>query len=239
MVPRLTEIFHTFPLVIAHRGASSSYIENTHKALSRALEVGADMIEVDLRLTLDSIPVLFHDADTQRLSGEKRVISESTFDELKKVPLGGSERILTLEEGLDLLRGRIPLNVEIKCAGGGIALAQFLREKGAGSKVIVSSFLREELEIFGKMEPYYPLSLLIRKPSLEDIDSLPPGRYLSLNVNRRYLDRSRVEKADKRGIPIFAYTVNHLDPYLKLRDMGVSGFFTNIPQEMVEWRGMS
>lgn len=102
------------PLVLAHRGVAVSHPENTMKAFQAALEVGADGIEFDVFQIADGTVVVFHDENTQRLTGENRNIVEMTWDEVSKLRVNGTERIPLLEEVLAEYSGKLLLNIELK-----------------------------------------------------------------------------------------------------------------------------
>ncbi len=101
----------------AHRGlhdAAAGVPENSLAAFARAIERGCG-IELDVQLSSDGIPIVFHDATLDRVCGRAGRVCELTAAELTAIPLGGSEqRIPTLAEVLDLVGGRVPLLVEIK-----------------------------------------------------------------------------------------------------------------------------
>ncbi|HMV51450.1 MAG TPA: glycerophosphodiester phosphodiesterase [Blastocatellia bacterium] len=102
------------PLVLAHRGVAVRHPENTMKAFQAALEVGADGIEFDVFQIADGTVVVFHDENTQRLTGENCNIVEMTWDEVSKLRVNGTERIPLLEEVLAEYSGRLLLNIEMK-----------------------------------------------------------------------------------------------------------------------------
>ena len=99
---------------IAHRGLSAEYPENTLLAFQKALEVGADGIETDLRLSLDEEVILFHDADLKRITGYDNRPEALTLAALKKLDAGEGESIPSLDELLQLTQGRTTLILEIK-----------------------------------------------------------------------------------------------------------------------------
>lgn len=102
---------------IAHRGFHDNHTgcpENTLPAFTRAVERGYG-IELDVQLTKDKIPVVFHDYDLKRAAGVPKRVDRCTFDELRRYPIFGSEeRIPSFSEVLKLVSGRVPLIVEIK-----------------------------------------------------------------------------------------------------------------------------
>ena len=102
------------PLLIAHRGASAEKPENTLGAFRRALALGVDGIELDVRVTRDGVPVVFHDASLRRLTGEPGRIATRTSRELKTLRVLGAGSIPRLAAVLSLVRGRAILQIELK-----------------------------------------------------------------------------------------------------------------------------
>jgi glycerophosphoryl diester phosphodiesterase len=225
-----------YPAVIAHRGASRDSTENCESALIMALRSGADMIEVDVRTTADGRFVLFHDESTERLAGVKLVIEETGLEDLRSVNLRGGEYILTLEEALDIVPGEIPLNLEIKSRKTGRELGEFVRKLPGARRLIISSFMREEVDAFREASPGTPVSILVRKPGPADVRSASEDGFFSINVGVRYFDEWLVRECESVGIPLFLYTVNEEEKFVTLAGMGVTGFFTDRPSDMVRWR---
>lgn len=109
---------------VAHRGASGSYPENTLLAFRKALEIGADEIELDLHSTKDGHLVVMHDGTVDRTTDGTGAIGEMTLTEIKALDAGSAfgerfrgERVPTWEEALDLVQGKVGLNVHLKDGG--------------------------------------------------------------------------------------------------------------------------
>ncbi len=100
--------------VIAHRGYSAAYPENTALAFEKAMAAGADLIETDVRLTLDGQAVCWHDASLQRVSGDPRTVAELTLAEFKDVALPQGQSPLDLGSVLALARGRAGVLLDVK-----------------------------------------------------------------------------------------------------------------------------
>ena len=106
---------------VAHRGASGSYPENTLLAFRKAVEIGADEIELDLHSTKDGHLVVMHDGTVDRTTDGTGAIGEMALTEIKALDAGGvfggrfrGERVPTWEEVLDLVQGKVGLNVHLK-----------------------------------------------------------------------------------------------------------------------------
>lgn len=95
------------PLCIAHRGAFVEAPENTLKSFKLAMEMGADMIELDVRLTKDRKVVVIHDDTIDRTSNGSGAVRDYTLDELKQFDFGEGEKIPTLEEVFELIKGNV------------------------------------------------------------------------------------------------------------------------------------
>ncbi|NIO17040.1 MAG: hypothetical protein GTN70_08590 [Deltaproteobacteria bacterium] len=228
--------FKRFPLIIAHRGAPKVAAENSARAIQAAVDFRADMIEVDLRTTGDGEIVLFHDEDTSRMAGVKKVVGESTLAELEGLTLPGGESIIGLREALKIVGGKIPLNLELKSEGSGRALAAYLDANPCDGLIIVSSFKAAELKEFREAAPDIPTSALVRNPSRRDIESARQGRCLSINVNSRHVKGWMAQQSMASGIALFVYTVDEEEVFHHLARMGISGFFTNEPEKLLRFR---
>jgi len=112
------------PLFVAHRGASDRALENSPSAFVQALADGADMIEFDIRLSADGVPVVFHDARTGRTAMENLAVALTPWARLRGVRLKNGEALPSLAEVLALLRGAVPLDIESKVPGGIAAAAR-------------------------------------------------------------------------------------------------------------------
>ncbi|WP_275790954.1 glycerophosphodiester phosphodiesterase [Pararhizobium gei] len=150
---------------VAHRGyhdLNRTIWENTLTAFNRAVEHGF-AIECDLQYTADSVPVIFHDDDMQRLCGIRGDIREKTAGELGLVAIGGtSDKVPTLGQLLRLVKGRVPLVLELKGRKGddeGFADAVLDTLEGYEGKVALMSFDHWLLKDLKALDAPYPLGL--------------------------------------------------------------------------------
>lgn len=131
------------PLLIAHRGYSSRYPENSFQAYEEALRAGADGFECDLRISSDEELILFHDHNLLRLTGERGRVESSSFERLKKLRVLGSEPIPSLEEVLNEFDCPI-INLEIKSSPHHKKLVnklvKILEKSRPKSEIVISSF---------------------------------------------------------------------------------------------------
>jgi glycerophosphoryl diester phosphodiesterase len=127
------------PLFIAHRGASAEAPENTLAAFRRALALGVDGIELDVQMTRDGVPMVFHDTSLVRLTGRRGRIAQFTRRELREFHVRG-ETIPALTEVLALTRDRCVVQVELKRDTPVAPVVEAIRRSRAGDAVILASF---------------------------------------------------------------------------------------------------
>ena len=179
-------------MVAGHRGDSANCPENTMVAFRAAIEAGADMIETDVRLTRDGVPVLIHDRTVDRTTDGKGYVKDMTFAELRLLNAGSMElpqAVPTLEELLELLHSSdVTLNLEVKeyheegnearsreCVDKCVAL---IERYNMGGKMLFNSFDAPVLEYihdaYGgryRLHGFYPYSEMYRV-------NRDPGEYL-------------------------------------------------------------
>jgi glycerophosphoryl diester phosphodiesterase len=151
------------PLVIAHRGASTEAPENTLLAFARALELGVDGIELDVQVTRDGVPVVFHDSNLIRLTGTRGRLANRTWSELQKLRVGG-EPIPTLADALSLTRKRCILQIEIKKGTPVAPVLAAIRKTASAANVILASFEHDILREAATLAPKLPRMLIVDRP---------------------------------------------------------------------------
>jgi glycerophosphoryl diester phosphodiesterase len=152
-------------MVVAHRGASAEYPENTIEAFEAAIEAGADAVEFDVRMTADGHAVVMHDPDVSRTTDGAGLVCEMTLEEIRRLD------VPTLEEALRCLSGRAAADIEIKnlpdepgyspdAEPAVEATLSALDETGFSSPVIVSSFNPRSIAHSRVLRPDVPTGLL-------------------------------------------------------------------------------
>lgn len=234
--------------IIAHRGFSGRAPENTVAAIREAIEVGADMAEIDVSLTADDQIVCLHDDKVNRTTNGKGHIAELTLAEAQRLDAGSwfspafaGERIPTLDAVLEAAKGHILLNIEIKpeTVESGIAarVVDTVKAHGMQDQVVISSFSPDALaQVHALDEHLLTASLYNRKlhRGIDPGDIVGEANSTMLNINRHYLKEEIRERCLELGIPIGVYTANKRKKMAKLVDMGVHAIFTNHPDLLLE-----
>ena len=231
--------------VWAHRGASGwdrQYApENTMPAFRKAVEMGADGIELDVQLTKDGEIVICHDERIDRTSRGHGWLKDFTLAELNEIDFGkphveyGFVEIPTLREFLEFAKPLdITVNIELKT---GVLYYEDLEEKtaamvsgyGMDDRVIYSSFNYYSLQKLKRIVPDTKISLLmgedfVRVP--EDVQSL---NACAVHPAEHIVDRAYIENCHAHGIKVHAWTVDNPDRMRALIGMGVDAFITDCP----------
>ncbi len=133
--PRRSDRRRAIYIKIAHRGASGHEPENTIRAFEKAIELGADMVELDVHMSADRHVVVIHD---RRIGGMP--VSRMTLKRIKEFELDGGEGVPTLDEVVERIKGRCGLYIELKADGTPEAVVGIIRSHGITDDVIVGSF---------------------------------------------------------------------------------------------------
>jgi glycerophosphoryl diester phosphodiesterase len=243
------------PLLISHRGAHREAPENSCRAFERALDYGVDGIEIDVQLSEDGVPMLYHDVTTCKVTGRRKRFSSYTCEQLQDLDLGEDGvciGIPTLAETLDRFAGRTRLFVEIKSkkhdrlAGRSLALTEkviaALRglKKGLREKVRILSFDPDVLKRTHQLAP--DLKCVLNANGLDKwcvssgdlIDKRVSMGFLNaLNLERKSLSLDIVKWAHDRGIEIFTYCCNTRPQVMRALDLGVDGIMSDKPGWLV------
>ena len=223
-------------LNIGHRGAMGHETENTLASVKKALELGVDMIEIDVFVLKSGEVVVFHDETLDSLTNAKGNIEDYTFNELQKVTVKGGHSIPTLQEVLEIIDKKVPLNIELKgknTAKPTFELLQTFYEKGLKKDdFVISSFLWEELETFRKLDAEIALAVLTEENPLEAIAMGKKLKAVAINPWWKTLTKENVKQLHEEGFKIYTYTVNEPDDIKTVSELGVDGIFCNFPERL-------
>jgi glycerophosphoryl diester phosphodiesterase len=236
--------------VTAHRGHARAAPENTLSAVRKAIESKADYAEVDVQRTADGVVVLLHDRDLKRVAGDPRRLDKLPYAKVRKLDVGSwfgpafaGERVPTLAEVIDLSRGRIKLNIELKFFGPDRGLARdvalLLHEKGFESDCLVTSFNYEALQKVKQHNPQVRTGLIVAH-ALGNVSGL---KVEVLSVRADGLSNRVLRTAHRSGQEVHVWTVNNARRMAKLIKRGVDNIITSDPDLGIrvrdEWAGLT
>ena len=220
------------PLIIAHRGASAYAHENTIKAFRIAIEMQADMIELDVHRTADGILIIYHD---RMFKG--KLLRNLAAEEILAAAVDDGYLTPTLEETVRYLGGRIRLNIELKEEGYEDQVVEKTMEYFKPDDVIFSSSIDSAVRTIKKSFPAVATGLVLGSRPLRGLTrSLFPEERVHdtgvdfLAVDRRLLKFGFLRTARRLDMPIYVWTANDRMIIRGLvADERVSGIFTDRP----------
>lgn len=235
MLARSLFVFFVFfvahPLIIAHRGASAERPENTLAAFRRAIALEADGIELDVQVTRDGVPVVFHDASLRRLTGTAGHLARKTWPELRRLRVRGTEPIPRLADVLRLTRGLIVVQIEMK-SGPVAPIVRAIRAARAAEWVILASFHAGLVAEARDLAPAIPRMLISEGRAAPAVlgRSLAACGAAGLSVNRAAIRSAAwVGHFHARGYALWSWTVNDPAVAKKLAEWGVNALLGDDP----------
>jgi len=220
------------PLIIAHRGAPLRAPENTLRSFRAALAAGARAIELDVQVSRDGVPVVFHDHSLRRLTGDPRQITSRTWAQLRRLGVAGTERIPRLADVLRFVRGRAMVQIEIKRGAPVAPVVAVVRRARAERFVHLASFSGRIVRDCARLAPDLPRELIAHRPRtplglLARMLAVGAGG-LSLD-HRLIVSRAFVRKLHAAGATVWCWTVNDLVRARRLAALRVDGIITDNP----------
>lgn len=224
------------PERISHRGAHQTHPENSLAAFERAIELGADAIELDVHATLDGIVVVHHDAVIHARQLQKpshRAIAEVSFAELENFPLADGSRIPTLAETLDTVGERAIVYVEIKAPDIEALVTRCIRESPA--TCAVHSFDHRIVKIVKSIFPAIRTGILENSRHVDPAAALIAVSAEDLWQEVDTIDEEIVESAHSVGARVIAWTANDPSQWNTLYAIGVDGICTDRIAELATY----
>lgn len=244
---------------IGHRGAAGYEPENTIRSFIKAIKLGADAIEFDVRLSADKKVVIIHDATLDRTTNGRGLVNNFTHEELRRFDAGKGEKIPTLEQVFGVLGKGNPwgwkpsFHIELKETGIGTEVLSLIKRYHFIDSVIVSGFhtgngvpedplrtIWDDLFTLKRSEPDLRIALLFERAGafIKAINwprEFLPGRLkdiYAVNLSHRTANQIMVEAAHSRNIKVFVWTANNQNEIAYARKIGVDGIFSDYPDRL-------
>lgn len=244
----------TRPIVIGHRGNSGEAPMNTLAAIEEAIHLGADMVEVDVNLTADGVPILIHNSTVDETTDGTGPVSSYTFEEIRRLDAGSwkspryaGERIPSLMEALDLGRGKIGFSLDLKTERAIPALVKAVAESGMRDEVVVTGCYVSTAQAVREMDRDLMVLLnlhpeverLARSGRMEEfiaayISQARRAGLPALNVNHKYVTLQLLRRAHMQALSVWTFTVDDESTMRELIEMGVDAIYTNYPGRLLD-----
>ena len=231
-------------LVIAHRGASGQYPENSVLAIEKAIEQGADGIEIDIQYHQPSGEfIVFHDRNLLRLTGKTGNIKNFTLNELLQTTIGQDQSIITLAQAIALIPENILLNIELKISTSEQSLIDVvmqklqrvlknavLQHKIKWSQLYLSSFNHYLIHCGNRLLPQVKFAALIAHCPLNYAQFTETMELTGVNQNIDCLNQALVSDIHQRNLSCWVFTVDDIEDIEHCIAFNVDAIFTNFPQ---------
>jgi len=217
------------PFVVGHRGASAHALENTRESFLLAVQMGVDMVELDVHESLDCQFIVIHDRDLRRISGKKDIIQETHSQILRSTELYNRERLLLLHEVFDLLPASLGIIVELKCIRSLQKMGDFVAARTKERCVILTSFDFSLIKRVQDHSPGLPMGIVSRT-----LTKIAKARRMGINFENVCLDFQAINLKtinDLRlhNMRIFAWTVDRKEDIRRMIELGIDGIISNRP----------
>jgi len=224
-------------LVIGHRGACGYEPENTIASFEKAIVLGVDIIECDVRYCASGEVIVFHDNKLDRVTNGTGYIEQKTLHELKQLTVAKDQQIATLQEVLDCVNHRVVVNIELKDLRTVVLVVKiikkYVQERGwSYNNFIVTSFNHHYIRDFKQWCP------LVRVGAI--LAGIPIGfgafgDHIGADIIVLFVDCINQEFVDDihaRGMQVFVFTVNDFDEIKRMQDLSVDGIISNYPDRI-------
>jgi glycerophosphoryl diester phosphodiesterase len=222
--------------VTAHRGGAGVAPENTLAAIRKAIDAGADWVEVDVQESKDGVVVVVHDSDLKKLANNPVKIWEATADELRTIDIGSSfsanfqgEKIPTLDEVLQVCKGKINVNIELKYYGHNQQLEQrvidMVEKHDMSSQIVVMSLKSKGIGVVKALRPKWQCGLL----TAVAVGRLENAKVDFLAVKSTLATRKFIVRAHAENRKVYAWTLNDEFAMSTMMSRGVDNIVTDYP----------
>ena len=230
------------PVIFAHRGASAHAPENTLSAFELAREQGADAIELDVKLSADGIPMVFHDPTLDRTTNGSGTLADCDLAALQKLDAGAGQHIPTLAQVFDAVGNDLYINIELTnytTSRDDLVdkVVDVIKTHNMQGRVFFSSFLSKNLKRAAKLLPDTPRGLLALPRGIGIFTRTFGFRsplYQAVHPGIQNTTEKLIAQAHRRGQRVYVWTVNDPNDMRKLANWGVDGIFTDDPQLAVK-----
>lgn len=220
-------------ILTGHRGAAALEPENTRLSIQKAIDLGVDQVEIDVHLTRDQHLVVIHDTTVDRTTDGQGAVADFTLEEVKRLDAGKGERIPTLQEVIDLVRGKIVLQIELKGPDTAEPVVRAVERNSIESAVLLTSFVHERLREARQLNPNLALSALWSSPPADACEQAIDMGAEAIHIQHQNIDAQLVQKAHAHGLMIRAWNPDTVEEIQRVIDLGVDAVGSNRPDLLI------
>ncbi len=219
-------------MIIGHRGAAGYEPENTLLSFRKAIDIGVDWIEFDLHRSADGHLVVIHDDTVDRTTDGHGKVRDMTLEELKKLDAGKGQQIPTLQEVIDLARGRVKMIAEIKQEGIEVELLDLIDRNDIVNSCMVSSFFGYAIRRCKEFHPQLQTAAIFSHLPIDfrvmSLDIMADALFLRKDIASQAL----VEECHKNGFNVCIWNEDTPEEIRKYADMEPDFMSSNYPDRL-------
>jgi glycerophosphoryl diester phosphodiesterase len=220
-------------LRIGHRGAAGHAPENTLAAIRKGIDLGVDLVEIDVRHTADGVLVALHDETLNRTTNGKGRVDRLSLSAVKMFNAGDGEHIPTVGEVLEVARGRVGLMLELKVIGVAQKTVAAVQEAEFKEPIIYASFLHDELMDVRSVEAEASLMVLFGRLPRAPVACAMEYRPSHVGLRHDTATHRLVDAFHRENLLVFVYTADSLGDIQRALSLGVDGVISNFPERIV------
>jgi len=237
----------SYPKIVAHRGVSSVWPENSLIAFEKAVEIRADGVECDLRRTADGRIVLMHDASIDRTTRGTGYVFALTFAEVRRHAIKDprqpdraypDQRVPSLAEFLDLMGpSGLELRIELKEVGFEEEVVQQIRERGLADRTVLTSFLPAAIQTVKSCDRSIRTGLITSRFSQVRYEVIRPDiDAVDFGVAWEF-SREMYQRAKSDGLTLDVWTIDDPEQFRSIAELAPDYVTTNFPQRFLPGSG--
>jgi len=224
-------------LKIGHRGAKAHVAENTLESIQKALDIGVDMIEIDVHKCASDELWVIHDFTLDRTTDGSGEIAKKSAEELRKLKVDGHFKIPLLTEVLDLIAGKCSINIELKGLNTAESVCRIIQKKISSenwkySDFVISSFQKNELFKVRQHDNHVPIAVLSKASVPEAIELGKRLNAWAIHPSLGIITRDNTKLSQDNGFKVNVWTVNERQDILRMIDFGVDGIISDYPNRL-------
>ena len=220
-------------LRIGHRGARGHAPENTLAAIEKGIALHSHMIEFDLQHTRDGQLVLLHDATLDRTTNGHGRIAELTWEDARRLKVGGNQPLPLLADALRVASGRAGVMIELKAEGIARETVRIVQESRFSGPVVYGSFLHDQLLEIRRAQPQAHTLALIEAIPVNRTAFATDAQATHVGVAFNTLTAPFLGALHAKSLRVFVYTVNEPADIRAAKAMGVDGIISDYPDRLM------
>jgi glycerophosphoryl diester phosphodiesterase len=219
-------------MIVGHRGAAGYEPENTLLSFQKAIEIGVDWVEMDMRRSADGHLVIIHDDTVDRTTNGHGKVSEMTLAELKKLDAGKGQKIPTLQEAIDFTKGKVKIIIEIKEEGTEWQLLDVIDRNLFVNDCIVSSFIGYSIRRCKEFNPQLQTAAIISRLPIDFKELALDIMADSIFMRKDIVSQAIIDEAHKNGFTVNVWNEDNPQDIRKYAAMGPDFMSSNYPDRL-------